>query len=163
MTPDTEIEAATGERKAESGGRDAVLHVHPLGHEQVGHHTHVELDRLAFWLSAVCAVHCMVVPVVLIFFPVVTWIHWSRIMDVVALSVAAVFGLGGCTLSLRHHRDFAPLCLVVTGLVLNASGRFGSSLLGPFLAQTLVVAGPLMMAYGLWRDRRLCRCSCRGH
>ena len=51
----------------------------------------------------------MVMPIVLIFFPVMTWIHWSRIMDVVALSVAAVFGLGGCILSLRHHRDFVPL------------------------------------------------------
>jgi len=105
----------------------------------------------------------MVMPIVLIFFPVMTWIHWSRIMDVVALSVAAVFGLGGCILSLRYHRDFLPLYLVVTGLALNATGRFASFYLGPFLAQTLVVGGPLMMAYGLWRDRRLCRCSCRAH
>jgi hypothetical protein len=135
----------------------------PLGHEHVGHHTHAKLDRLAFWLSGVCAVHCMVMPIVLIFFPVMTWIHWSRMMDVIAISVAAVFGLGGCILSLRYHRDFVPLVLVITGLTLNATGRFASVSLGPFLAQTLVVGGPLLMAYGLWRDRRLCRCSCRGH
>lgn len=84
-------------------------------------------------------------------------------MDVIALSVAAVFGLGGCLLSLRHHSDTKPLLLVITGLALNATGRFASSSLGPFLAQTLVIGGPVMMAYGLWRDRRLCRCSCRAH
>ncbi len=163
MIMETKIAPASGERITEHGGSDVVLRVQPLGQEHVGHHTHVKLDRLAFWLSAICAVHCMVIPIVLILFPVVTWIHWSRIMDVVALSVAAVFGLGGCTLSLRHHRDFSPLSLVITGLMLNATGRFASSHLGPFLAQTLIVGGPLMMAYGLWKDRRLCRCSCREH
>ncbi len=156
MTADTKIEIASPAETIRAPLR-------PLGHEHVGHHTHVKLDQLAFWSSSICAVHCMVMPIVLIFFPVMTWIHWSRMMDVIALSVAAVFGLGGCILSLRHHRDTVPLFLVITGLMLNATGRFASVHLGPFLAQTLIIAGPLMMAYGLWRDRRLCRCSCRAH
>ena len=156
MTSNTKIEIAPAAE---------IVHapLRPVGQEHVGHHAHVKLDRFAFWMSAICAVHCMAAPIVLIFFPVIAWIHWSRIMDVIALSVAAVFGLGGCILSLRQHRDFRPLYLVVTGLVLNATGRFGAVALGPFLAQTLVAGGPLIMAYGLWRDRRLCRCSCRGH
>ena len=123
-------------------------------------HTHARLDRAGMWLSALCAVHCMVMPVVLVFFPVMTWIHWSRIMDATALGVAAVFGLGGCVLGLRHHRDMTPLCLVLAGLVLNGTGRFAAPQLGQFSSQTLVIAGPLTMAYGLWRDRRLCICNC---
>lgn len=156
MTADTKIEIAPPAESLRAPLR-------PLGHEHVGHHAHVKLDRLAFWMSAICAVHCMVMPIVLIFFPVMTWIHWSRMMDVIALSVAAVFGLGGCILSLRQHRDFLPLYLVFTGLVVNATGRFASNYLGQFLAQTMVAGGPLMMACGLGRDRRLCRCSCRAH
>ena len=38
-------------------------------------HTHAKLDRLGIWLSTLCAVHCAVVPIVLIVFPVVSWIH----------------------------------------------------------------------------------------
>jgi hypothetical protein len=103
-------------------------------------------------------------PIVMISFPVLlSWRHWSRMMDAVVLGVAAVFGLGGCLLSLRHHRDAMPLCLVLTGLIMNATGRFGALYLGPFLAQTLVGAGPLLMAYALWKDRRLCQCSGRAH
>src|SRR5882724_4082490 len=124
-------------------------------------HAHAKLDRLGIWLSATCAVHCMVMPIVLIFFPVLSWIHWSRIMDALVLGVAALFGLGGCLLSLRHHRDAIPLCLVLAGLTMNATGRFAALQLGPFLAQTLVIAGPLLMAYALWKDRRLCQCT--GH
>ncbi|HXI84429.1 MAG TPA: MerC domain-containing protein [Verrucomicrobiae bacterium] len=126
-------------------------------------HTHAKLDRLGIWLSATCAVHCMVMPIVLIFFPVLSWIHWSRIMDALVLGVAAVFGLGGCLLSLRHHRDAMPLCLVLAGLVMNATGRFAAFQLGPFVAQTLVIAGPLLMAYALWKDRRLCQCTGHTH
>jgi len=126
-------------------------------------HAHARLDRLGIWLSALCAVHCAVVPIVLIVFPVVSWIHWSRIMDAIALGVAALFGLGGCLLGLRHHRNATPLCLVLVGLMVNTSGRFAAPHLGPFLSQTLIIAGPMVMAYGLWRDRRLCRCSGHAH
>lgn len=121
------------------------------------HHAHVKLDRLGMWLSALCAVHCVVMPIVLIFFPVMSWIHWSRLTDAILLGVAAVFGLSGCLLSLRQHRDPRPLILVVSGLTLNAAGRFAGVQLGQFLSQTLIVAGPLLMAYGMWRDRRLCK------
>jgi len=135
----------------------------PVGCRDAPVHTHAKLDRLGIWLSAICAVHCMVVPIVLIFFPVMSWIHWSRIMDVIVLSVAAVFGLGGCLLGLRHHRDAVPLSLVVIGLAINSMGRFGAAYLGPVLAQTLVIAGPMLMAYGLWRDRQLCKCTNPAH
>jgi hypothetical protein len=80
-------------------------------------------------------------------------------MDAAALAVAAVFGLGGCLLGLRQHRDIHPLLLVLAGLVINATGRFAAGPLGPWLAQALVIAGPLTMAYGLWRDRQICRCD----
>lgn len=126
-------------------------------------HTHAKLDRLGIWLSATCAVHCMVMAFVLIFFPVMSWIHWSKMMDVLVLGVAAVFGLGGCLLSLRHHRDVRPLCLVLGGLILNCVGRLGASYLGPYLSLILVVDGPLLMAYGLWKDRRLCQCTGHAH
>ena len=116
----------------------ARISLKPLGYPDPPPHTHAKLDRLGIWLSATCAVHCMVMPIVLIFFPVLSWIHWSRIMDALVLGVAALFGLGGCLLSLRHHRDAMPLCLVLAGLIMNATGRFAALYLGPFLAQTLL-------------------------
>ena len=131
----------------------------PIGSFGTPRHGYARLDRLGFWLSALCAVHCMLMPIALISFPVVSWIHWSRIMDGVALAVAAVFGFGGCLLSLRQHRDATPLCLVFAGLMLNGVGRLSAPHLGAFLSQTFIIAGPLIMAYGLWRDRRLCACD----
>jgi hypothetical protein len=142
----------------------ARISLKPLGRPDPPLHTHAKLDRLGIWLSAACAVHCMVMPIVMISFPILlSWRHWSRMMDALVLGVAAVFGLGGCLLSLRHHRDATPLCLVLAGLIMNATGRFAAFYLGPFLAQTLVIGGPLLMAYALWKDRRLCQCSGHTH
>jgi len=159
MTADTKIEVAPPAEPLRAP-------LQPLGHEHVGQHTHVKLDRLGIWLSAICAVHCAVVPVAQIFFPVLLmmkWIRWGRAMDVVTIGVAAVFGLGGCLLGLRHHHNLTPLRLVMAGLLLNVIGRFGWMYLGPYITPSLLVAGALVIAYGLWRDRQLCRCSCRGH
>lgn len=126
-------------------------------------HAHTKLDRLGIWLSAICAVHCMVMPLILIFFPVVSWIRWSQLTDRLVLGSAAVIGLGGCLLSWRHHRTIGPLCLVVTGLALNAIGQFAKPQLGDTIARTLIILGPLVMAYGMWKDRRLCTCHHSGH
>ena len=136
----------------------------PLGYSDPPRpHAHAKLDRLGMWFSIVCPVHCLVMSIVLIFFPVISWISWSSKLDVMALSIGAVFGLGGCLLSLRQHRDLRPLCLVVAGLALNAVGRFARLQLGPHLSLILIVDGPLLMAYGLWKDRRLCQCSGHAH
>ena len=94
------------------------------------------------------------------------WLVPSLLPGVEGLFVGdfgAVFGLGGCLLSLRQHRDLRPLCLVVAGLALNAVGRFAKLQLGPHLSLILIVDGPLLMFYGLWKDRRLCQCSGHAH
>jgi hypothetical protein len=135
----------------------------PTGACETPAHAHAKLDRLGIWLSALCAVHCMIMPVVLIFFPVMTWIRWSRMTDLIALGVAAVFGVGGCLLGRRHHRDATPLVLVLAGLTLNGTGRLAAMHLGPLLSQTLIIAGPLLMAYGMWQDRQLCKCGGHSH
>lgn len=79
-------------------------------------------------------------------------------MDVVVLALSALLGVSGCLLSLRHHRTTAPLCLVIAGLLTNGVGRWAQPWLGPVMSQTLIIAGPLLMAYGLWKDKRLCAC-----
>jgi hypothetical protein len=136
----------------------------PLGYSEPPRpHTHAKLDRLGMWFSIICPIHCLVMSIVGISFPVISWINWGSKLDVIALSIGAVFGLGGCLLSLRQHRDLRPLCLVVAGLALNAVGRFARLQLGPHLSLILIVDGPLLMDYGLWKDRRLCKCTGHPH
>ena len=99
-------------------------------------------------------------PLVLMSGALFSWIGLSRKTEWVLLAVSASIGLTGCLMSLRRHRDFTPLSLLLAGVLLTLGARLGNSMLGLFLTMTLVVAGPLMMAYALWLDRRCCGCAC---
>jgi len=80
-------------------------------------------------------------------------------MDAVVLGVAVIFGLGGCLLGLRHHHTANTTGSGRHWPDTQYSRRFEAGYLGPLTAQTLVIAGPMVMAYGLWRDRQLCKCT----
>ena len=88
-------------------------------------HAHTKLDRVGIWISAACAVHCMVMPVVLVIFPLLAWARWTRKADLTVFIGAACIGLFTCLLSLRHHREWAPLSLVVAGIVIYVSVQLG--------------------------------------
>jgi hypothetical protein len=90
-------------------------------------------------------------PVVLAAQPLFHWFRISRVLDNVMLAVAVVVGLLVCLRNLRQHRDLGPLTLVLGGLVAVGGGRY-------FVWPPLITAGPLIMAYGLWLNRRLCHC-----
>lgn len=82
-------------------------------------HHHGWLDTLAISVSVVCAVHCLVTPVLIIALPVLAatfWVdenfHLWMIGLVLPTSAVAVF------LGCRRHKDRAVLALSVMGLVL---------------------------------------------
>ena len=131
----------------------------PCSHGPHAPHAHAKLDRFGIWISTICAIHCLLMPFVLAIFPLLVWVHWTRRADLAVFTVAALIGLLTCILSLRHHREWTPLNLVIMGIVLNSTGRFAGVYLGSLIAQTLLVSGPLLMGYGMWRNQRLCaRC-----
>jgi hypothetical protein len=65
-------------------------------------------------------------------------------------------GLIVCLQNFPRHRDFGPVTLLLGGLVAIGCGRY-------FAWQPLIMSGPLVMAYGLWLNRRLCACKTCHH
>ena len=79
--------------------------------------SHGWLDSLAISMSFICAVHCLLTPILVIFLPILTtsfWVHQDfhlwMILFVVPTTSAAVFM--GC----RKHKDKAVLVLSLLGL-----------------------------------------------
>src|SRR2546426_4144949 len=98
-----------------------------------------KLERLGFCASALCAVHCVVMPFVLAAQPLFHWFRMSRVVDNASLALATVVGLIVCARNLPRHRDCGPVTLLLVGLVIVGLGRF-------FSARTLVMGGPSIMA-----------------
>jgi len=123
-----------------------------------------DIDRFAIVLSALCIVHCLALPLVLVAMPFLAGLadsHWHTPMLAVALPVSMV----AIVIGYRRHGNLMLVAGVVTGLALLVAGAtVGHQYLGPVADRSMTVAGSLILAYMHWQNSRLLRqCSARGN
>lgn len=143
-------------------------------------HTHGWLDSLAISMSVICAVHCLLTPLLIALLPIISttfWVHenfhlWMVFLVVPTTSLAVFMGC-------RKHKDKLVASLSITGLAfilfiavyqyifhaghpLDANGictsctHHGS---GSFLNLTTILnsVGGLFLACAHFRNFKLCR------
>ncbi len=117
------------------------------------------LDKFAVSTSAICAIHCLSLPLLLGLFPALgatifgqeafhTWLLWL----VIPLSAVAL------TLGCRRHKDLLVGLLGIMGLtILVAAAFLGHDLLGDAGERLATLAGASAIAAGHLRNYTLCR------
>ncbi len=112
-------------------------------------------DYTSISLAGICVVHCFVVPVALILFPVVgsTFVveevfHEMMLFLVIPASVVAIF------LGCRRHKDFNVIMLGVLGLGFLLAGAFAATGYGEYV---FTFIGAFIIISGHLRNFRLCR------
>jgi uncharacterized membrane protein len=116
------------------------------------------LDRMAISASVLCALHCLVTPLLLIAVPVISSsfvvddeFHKILVMFVLPVSLVALFI--GC----RRHKDRIVLVLGGLGLIALVSiAYFGHDLLGEVGEKVATVISGGILAIGHLRNYRLC-------
>ncbi|WP_269518685.1 MerC domain-containing protein [Alteromonas sp. BMJM2] len=105
-------------------------------------------DKLAIGLSAICVVHCLVLPVFLTLFPSVLFTFFSdeqfhqAILYFILPPSILVLGLG-----FRHHRNIPVLFTGIVGLfILVSTATLGHDLLGEWGEISLTVLGSSVIA-----------------
>ena len=128
--------------------------------EDVQHHASHEhaprkLERAAAFLSAACALHCLLVPVVTAVLPAM---GASQLMDMGAgfdvgmtlLVVASV--AAGAAWGFRRHRDVRVTGLLGLGLLVYLLGH---ALEGTRMGLPVSIVGALVLAFGSYASSRL--------
>lgn len=116
-------------------------------------------DRFAIGLSALCIVHCLVLPVILIVLPSIGLSFISNelthLILVYAVVPSSIFALGvGCT----QHRRRLFLLIGAVGLSFLGLGLAVESLgMNPFFEKLFTVSGALIVAYAHFRNFKSCR------
>jgi len=117
------------------------------------------LDKLAVSTSAICAVHCLSLPLLIGFFPALgatifgqeafhVWLLWL----VIPLSAVAL------TMGCRTHKDWTVALLGVAGLaMLIIAAALGHGVLGEFGERIATLLGATAIAAGHLRNYALCR------
>ena len=123
------------------------------------------MDKLAVSTSAICAIHCLSLPLLVGFFPALgatffgqeafhVWLLWL----VIPLSMVAL------TLGCRTHKDLWVAMLGTAGLtILIAAAAFGHDLLGETGERLATLLGATAIAGGHLRNYSLCRSANCAH
>ena len=115
-------------------------------------------DKLAISLSILCTLHCLLLPLVVAFLPIVSttfitqeYIHAYMVFAVIPISFYAV------TLGCRQHRRFSVLVTASIGLfTLVLAVLMGHEWLGELGEKGLTLIGASLLALGHWQNYQLC-------
>jgi len=117
-----------------------------------------QLDTLGALASTACAVHCLLTPVVLAVLPLLGASFWAAPwLENSVVVFAMVLGLTSLLHGYSHHRQFRALGLLLSGMVLLATGRWLIGHTAQLWETLLVVLGGTAIAVAHLVNRRLCK------
>lgn len=114
------------------------------------------LDVIAVAASALCLVHCLLLPALLVLVPTLTaFVAVPETFHTAALIFAVPTSTLAIAAGLRRHRQLAPTLLVFPGLALLAAGALAAET--QWAETSMTVAGALLLSAGHalnWRSLR---------
>lgn len=123
-------------------------------------------DKIAVSLSFLCALHCLVLPFVLVVLPSIAALnlhgeefHLWMVLAVIPISIYAL------TLGCKQHKRNHLFAIGAIGLALLLAAVFlGHALLGEYGEKILTLLGASLIAFGHIKNYRLCQqhksCCC---
>jgi hypothetical protein len=124
-------------------------------------HPHSKADRVGMILSALCVAHCLLLPVLILFLPMMAryYISHPLVHYTLALLVVPV-GLYAFINGYLEHRRPVVLFVGLLGIVLVGFTPIAvHQFLLPVSESLLMVLGGLILVWAHWQNRRFCR-SC---
>jgi len=125
---------------------------------------YVSWDKIGMGLSFLCALHCLLTPVLILSLPFLARYYLSHPAFHVLLALAIIpVGFIAFYAGIRHHRNYWVLVLGLPGLFLvAATPYFVHALKFPWNEPLLMIIGSLSLLGAHWLNRRGCR-SCARH
>lgn len=124
----------------------------------------IYLDKLSIGLSALCTIHCLLLPILAVFLPVVSssWVadeHFHEYMLYAVLPISTLALFMGC----RKHKSFFVAGLGICGLTLLTYITINHESFSDFAEKLFSVIAVSIIAVSHYRNYKLCRnskCEC---
>ena len=116
-------------------------------------------DKTAISLSALCLVHCLLVPSFLVFLSgYISLSYNNEFIHYAILFIAIPVSLYALITGVKNHKSFTYLYVGLSGiLVLVSAVTFGVQIWGEAGEKILTTIGALMVAISHFKNYRLCR------
>jgi hypothetical protein len=115
-------------------------------------------DKAAILISTACTVHCLLIPVVIVAFPVIASTFFGdESFHAILLWIILPTSLLALTLGCRAHKDVRVIFYGLIGLGFMVTAALaGHSLLSEFGERGITVAGSAFLILGHVRNQHLC-------
>ena len=116
-------------------------------------------DKTAISLSALCLVHCLLVPSFLVFLSgYVSLSYNNELIHYAILFIAIPVSLYALITGVRNHKSFSFLYLGLIGIIfLILAVTLGAQIWGEVGEKALTTIGALLVAISHFKNYRLCR------
>ena len=116
-------------------------------------------DKTAISLSALCLVHCLLVPSFLVFLSgYVSLSYNNELIHYAILFIAIPVSIYALITGVRNHKSFSFLYLGLIGIIsLILAVTLGAQIWGEVGEKALTTAGALLVAISHFKNYRLCR------
>lgn len=118
----------------------------------------VSWDRIGMGLSLLCALHCLLTPLVILSLPILARYYLVHPVFHLLLALAIIpVGLVAFIAGFRHHQNWIVFVLGVPGLILVSAVPYLVHGLGINLHEpSFMVLGSALLVLGHWINRRAC-------
>lgn len=148
---------------ATSATAEACCDVNHAEHEQFEEQT-AQWDRWGLWLSSLCAIHCLLTPLLVLALPVLggffeqEWVHLGMAFFVVPVGLIAFWS------GYKHHRQIRVLSLGVVGLTLvGLASVLPHEMVEIQELDVVTIMGSICLIAAHIVNRRACFCHQPGH
>ena len=118
-------------------------------------------DKAAISLSFICTVHCLALPLIVVFLPSLVVFNLedeaSHFWMLAAVVPTSLFAL---TLGCKKHKKTGAMAIGMVGLtILVATILLGHDILGEIGEKVLLLIGAIIIVIGHLKNQQLCKCS----
>ena len=119
-------------------------------------------DRLGIVLSLLCAIHCVLTPLIILSLPIMARYYLGNSFFHLALALMIIpVGVFAFVVGYRHHRKFQVLLLGIPGLIFISFVPYAVHQMGiPLNEPLLMVVGSSLLISAHWINQRAHQ-SCR--
>jgi hypothetical protein len=124
------------------------------------------LDKAGMIASITCAIHCMIMPLVITLLPIFGLsLFATEEFEWILLMISAMLGITSLCFGFRKHKSFKAFSFLGIGLTFLVIGRLAHEHVSHFRVFTFdiyllfLVAGAILVALSHWLNNKLCK-SC---
>jgi len=119
------------------------------------------LDKLGIALASVCAIHCLLLPAVMMAMPWLESLLPHNIFHQVVLGVTLPLAALALIHGFMRHKSFIPGLWAISGVILLTLGITAHDNL--LVERIFSIGGSFILLLGHWQNIRKCRCHTHAH